>query len=153
MKKENVNKCYCELKVKLINKDAFIPAYSMDSDVGLDLVSVEDVSFLPMEQKPVKTGIVVNIPVGHVGLIRDRAGIVSKMNVHTVAGTFDPAYRGEITVMLVNFSDEETEIEKGMKIAQLLIIPVTKVQVKVVKSLDETKRGTKGFLSTGLKKR
>lgn len=104
-----------------------------------------------MEQKPVKTGLIIQIPKGHVGLIRDRAGIVTKMNMHTVAGTFDPGYRGEVSVMLVNFSDSETELEKGMKIAQLIIIPVTRVEVKEVKSLEETKRGDKGFGSTGIK--
>ena len=141
-----------ELLVKKINKDAVIPTYSFESDVGLDLVSIEDVCFLPMEQKPVKTGLIIQIPQGHVGLIRDRAGIVSKMNVHSVAGTFDPGYRGEVTVMLVNFSDKEVEIEKEMKIAQLIILPVVKVHVREVKSLEDTPRGKKGFGSTGLKK-
>jgi len=139
-----------KLLVKKVNKDAFIPEYSFESDVGLDLISVEDVCFYPMEQKPVKTGLVLSIPKGHVGLIRDRAGIVTKMNVHTVAGTFDPDFRGEISVIFVNFSDEEVEIEKGMKIAQLIIIPVTIVKIKEVKTLETTKRGAKGFGSTGI---
>jgi dUTP pyrophosphatase len=152
MKKRDVNgkACDTELLVKRINKDAVLPSYSFDSDVGLDLVSIEDVCFLPMEQKPVKTGIIVEIPHGHVGLIRDRAGIVSKMNVHTVAGTFDPGYRGEVSVMLVNFSDKEIEIEKEMKIAQLIILPVAKVKVREVKTLGNTERGKKGFGSTGI---
>lgn len=148
-KKEENNK----LLVKRINKEAVLPSYSFESDVGLDLIATEDVCFLPMEQKPVKTGLIIKIPEGYVGLIRDRAGIVSKMNVHSVAGTFDPGYRGEVSVILVNFSDEEVEIEKGMKIAQLIILPVTKVKVQEVKSLEETKRGSKGFGSTGLKKK
>jgi len=138
-----------ELLVKMINKEAVLPAYSFESDVGLDLVSVEDVCFLPMEQKPVKTGIAINIPKGHVGLIRDRAGIVGKMNIHTAAGTFDPGYTGEVSVMLVNFSDKEVEIEVGMKIAQLIILPVTRVKVCEVKTLKKTERGNKGFGSTG----
>jgi dUTP pyrophosphatase len=139
-----------ELLVKRINKDAVLPAYSFDSDVGLDLIATEDVCFYPMEQKPVKTGLVIKIPDGHVGLIRDRAGIVSEMNVHSVAGTFDPGYRGEVSVMLVNFSEKETEIEAGMKIAQLIIIPVVRVKVKEVGSMSTTKRGKQGFGSTGL---
>ena len=151
MKKETTIDNKNELLVKLINKEAELPKYSISSDVGLDLVAVESVSFLPMEQKAVKTGIIVKVPFGHVGLIRDRAGIVSKMNLHTVAGTFDPDYRGEVSVILVNFSDVEVELEKGMKIAQMLIIPVSIVKVKQVTSLDTTKRGSKGFLSTGLK--
>ena len=140
-----------KLLVKKVNKDAFIPEYSFESDVGLDLISVEDVCFYPMEQKPVKTGLVLSIPKGHVGLIRDRAGIVTKMNVHTVAGTFDPGYRGEVSVMLVNFSEKEVEVEAGMKIAQLIVLPVVKVKISEVKTLDETERGIRGFGSTGIK--
>ncbi|MDD5151260.1 MAG: hypothetical protein PHC28_12425, partial [Flavobacterium sp.] len=93
----------------------------------------------------------IKIPEGHVGLIRDRAGIVSKMNVHTAAGTFDPAYRGEVSVVLINFADESVTIEKGMRIAQLVILPVTKVKIVDVKKLDITERYDKGFGSTGLK--
>lgn len=139
------------LEVRKLNKDAVLPQYYLGSDIGLDLVAVEDVTFAPMEQKEVKTGIAIKIPQGHVGLIRDRAGIVTKMNVHTVAGTFDPGYRGEISVLLVNFSDEEVEIGKGMRIAQMIIMPVSKVSIKEVKSLDKTERGEKGFGSSGIK--
>jgi dUTP pyrophosphatase len=146
MKKEDK----IELLIKKVHKDAELPDYNYPTDIGLDLVSVEDICFLPMEQKKVRTGIIVKIPDGHVGLVRDRSGIVSKMNIHTVAGTFDPGYRGELSIFLVNFSDKELEIEKGMKIAQLLIIPVVRVDVKEVKTLDKTLRGDKGFGSTGL---
>jgi dUTP pyrophosphatase len=138
-----------ELLVKRLKKEAELPMYNYSTDIGLDLTSVEDVSFLPMEQKAVKTGLVVKIPEGCVGLIRDRSGIVSKMNLHTAAGTIDPGYRGELTVILVNFSDKELMVESGMKIAQLLIIPVSKVKVKEVKTLEKTERGEKGFGSTG----
>ncbi|MEM0465542.1 MAG: dUTP diphosphatase [Candidatus Pacearchaeota archaeon] len=133
------------LLIKRIHKDAELPSYHYESDIGLDLTSIEDVSFRPNEQKAIRTGLVIKIPDNHVGLIRDRAGIVSEMNLHTVAGTFDPGYRGEVSVVLVNFSEEEVLIEKGMKIAQLLIIPILKVNVKEVKELDETERGDKGF--------
>jgi dUTP pyrophosphatase len=141
------------LEILKMHKNAVIPRYSLDSDVGLDLVAVKNICLSPMEQKTIKTGIAIKIPDGHVGLIRDRAGIVTKMNVHTVAGTFDPGYRGEVSVVMVNFSDYETEIEEGMKIAQLIIIPVAKVEVKEVKKLNETERGNKGFGSTGIKEK
>lgn len=142
-----------QLLVKRINKESVLPDYSFNSDVGLDLVAVEDVCFTSGEQKAVKTGLIVKIPDGHVGLIRDRAGIVSEMNVHAVAGTFDPGYRGEVSVVFVNFSDSEVEIEKGMKIAQLIILPVLKAKVIEVKNLDKTVRGSRGFGSSGLKKK
>lgn len=141
------------LLVKKINKNSVLPKYVFSGDVGLDLTAVESVSLLPMEQKLVRTGIKIKIPNGYVGLIRDRAGIVSKMNIHTAAGTFDPDYRGEVSVMLINFSEEEVEVESGMKIAQLVILPVARVFVKEVKTLDTTNRGEKGFGSTGINKK
>jgi dUTP pyrophosphatase len=141
------------LEVRKVSKDAFLPEYMLDSDVGLDLRANETVSFFPMEQKAVKTGIVVKIPEGHVGLIRDRVGIVSKMNVHTAAGTFDSAYTGEVSVVLINLGDETISIEKGMRIAQLVIMPVSKVLVKEVKSFAKTKRGENSFGSTGFKEK
>lgn len=141
------------LEIKKTSKEVFTPEYMFEGDVGLDLRANESVCFLPMEQKVVKTGLIIKIPEGHVGLIRDRAGIVSEMKVHTVAGTFDPDYRGEVSVALVNLGDGEIEIEKGMRIAQLIILPVSKVNVKVVDSLSETSRGSKGFGSTGIKEK
>ncbi|MFA5382947.1 MAG: dUTP diphosphatase [Candidatus Micrarchaeia archaeon] len=154
-RKEEKNKSSSNvlLEVKKLSKDVCSPEYMLDSDVGLDIKANENVSLSPMEQKVVKTGLVIRIPDGHVGLIRDRAGIISFMKVHTVAGTFDPDYRGEVSIMVVNFGDEEVEIEKGMRIAQMIIIPVTKVNVKVVDSLSKTKRGSKGFGSTGIKEK
>jgi len=137
-----------ELLVKKFFPHIELPSYAMETDVGLDLISNETVEFMPMEQKAVRTGIAIKIPEGHVGLIRDRAGIVTKMNVHTAAGTIDPAYRGELSVVLINLSDESVEVEEGMKIAQLIVLPVKKVEVKEVKSLDVTERYDKGFGST-----
>ena len=73
------------------------------------------------------------------------------MGLHTAAGTFDPAYRGEISVILLNCGDTDVEVEKGMRIAQMLILPITKVQIKEVDSLPDTERSDKGFGSTGFK--
>jgi dUTP pyrophosphatase len=128
------------LKVKKLSKDAKLPEYILGG-VGFDLVANEDVSILPLEQKTVGTGLAIQIPDGFVGIIRDRVGIVTKMGVHTAAGTFDPAYRGEVSVILVNFGEEEVLIERGMGIAQMIIVPVVKVSIEEVKKLDETVRG------------
>jgi dUTP pyrophosphatase len=141
------------LLVKKFSSEACLPEYMMSTDVGLDIKANENIILRPLEQKTVRTGIAIKIPENHVGLIRDRAGIVSKMNVHTAAGTFDPAYRGEVSIVLINFGDDTVEIEKGMRIAQLVIIPVTKVKVKQVDSLPITERYDKGFGSTGLKEK
>jgi len=140
-----------EMKVVRLSKEAETPEYAMESDVGFDLRAAEDVCIEPYEQKKVKTGLMIEIPEGHVGLIRDRAGIISKLGVHTAAGTFDPAYRGEVSIVLVNFGEESVRIEKGMRIAQMIVLPVVKVKIKDVKSLGKTKRADKSFGSTGLK--
>jgi dUTP pyrophosphatase len=141
------------LEVKKMSKDISAPEYILDSDIGLDLKACETVSLKPMEQKIIKTGIKMRIPDGYVGLIRDRAGIVSNMNVHTAAGTFDPAYRGEVSIVLINMGEEEVEMEEGMRIAQMIILPVARVKIKVVETLSETQRGEKGFGSTGIKEK
>lgn len=135
------------LKVKKLSKDAELPEYVLSS-VGFDLMSAEDVLLKPMEQKVVRTGIAMEIPQGHVGLIRDRIGLVTKMGIHTAAGTFDPTYRGEISVVLVNFGDDEVEIEKGMRIAQMLVVPVVKVEIKPVKELSDSSRNKPGVTGT-----
>jgi len=140
-----------ELNVKKFFHDVNLPEYALSSDVGFDLRANETVSLAPFEQKKIRTGIAIQIPEGHVGLIRDRAGIVTKMGVHTAAGTFDPAYRGEVSIVLVNFADETVQIEKGMRIAQMIIIPVVKVKIKEVKSLPLSERYDRGFGSTGTK--
>ena len=134
-----------------LTKEAQIPEYALKTDIGFDLKALESVSLFPLEQKEVRTGIAIEIPEGYVGLIRDRAGIVQKMNVHTVAGTFDSAFRGEISIMLVNMNDSTVEIEKGMRIAQLILIPVVKAKLVEVKKLSQTERGERSFGSTGMK--
>jgi len=139
------------LKVKKFFPDVELPEYALGSDVGIDLRANETVNLSPYEQKKVRTGLAIQIPENHVGLIRDRAGIVTKMGVHTAAGTFDPAYRGEVSIVLVNFGEEKVTIEKGMRIAQMIILPVTKVKVQEVKSLPITDRYDRGFGSTGMK--
>jgi len=139
------------LNVKKFFRDVSIPEYALASDVGFDLRANETVSLAPFEQKTVRTGIAIEIPKGCVGLIRDRAGITTKMNVHTAAGTFDPSYRGEVSIVLINFGEETVEVEKGMRIAQMIIIPVVKVKIKEVKILSLTDRYDRGFGSTGMK--
>jgi len=139
------------LNVKPVGKGVEIPSYHYKTDVGFDLRANETVEFLPGEQKKVGTGLIFEIPENHVGLIRDRAGIVTKMDVHTAAGTFDPGYRGEISIILINMSDETVSIEKGMRIAQMVIIPIIRPKIVKVDKLTETERGEKSFGSTGLK--
>jgi len=134
-----------------LSKNAESPEYAFGTDAGFDLKAIENVSLFPFEQKDVRTGIAIEVPKGYVGIVRDRAGIVQKMNVHTVAGTFDSGYRGEVSVMLVNMNDKTVEVEKGMRIAQIILIPIVKAKIIEVKKLSDTERGERGFGSTGMK--
>jgi dUTP pyrophosphatase len=137
------------LKVKNIG-EAEIPEYGYESDAGFDLRANEDLELSPGDHKAVKTGLIFEIPKGYVGLIRDRAGIVAKMGIHTSAGTIDSGYRGELSIILINHSKEEQIIETGMRIAQMIIIPIVKPKIIKIVKIEETERGEKGFGSTGI---
>lgn len=137
-----------ELKVKKIHKDAKVPSYGHVGDAGLDLFSVMECVLRGGEVRAISTGIQVAIPDGYVGLIWDKSGISLK-NIHRLAGVVDSGYRGEIKVVMANLSTEAFSIEKGMKIAQMLIQPVVRVKVVDSEELDDTSRGKNGFGSTG----
>ena len=137
-----------ELKVKRIHKDAKLPCYGHVGDAGLDLFSVMECVLKGGEVRAISTGIQVAIPDGYVGLVWDKSGISLK-NMHRLAGVVDSGYRGEVKVVMSNLSTEAFPIEKGMKIAQMLIQPIVKVKVAESEMLDETTRGENGFGSTG----
>ena len=137
-----------KLKVKRIHEDAKLPLYQHKGDAGLDIFSSIDCVLEKGEVKPISSGIKVAIPEGYVGLIWDKSGISLK-GVHRLAGVVDSGYRGEVRVVMVNLGDEPFVIEKGMKIAQLLIQPINEVEVVEVEELEDTSRGEEGFGSTG----
>lgn len=140
-----------KLKVKIIDGNAGLPEYSLDSDVCFDIRASETVNIRSLEQKEIRTGLAIEIPHGYVGLVRDRAGIVTKIGCHVIAGTFDSSYREEVTILMINFGVEEIQIEAGMKIAQILVVPVKKLEIEEVKELSQTERSGKKFGVTGLK--
>jgi dUTP pyrophosphatase len=148
-KSEKINEI--TLNFLKLSKNAEAPEYAFATDAGFDLKAIENVSFFPFEQKTVRTGIALEIPEGYVGIVRDRAGIVQKMDVHTVAGTFDSGFRGEVSIILVNLNDKTIEIEKGMRIAQIILVPIAKAKISEVKKLSQTERGDRSFGSTGMK--
>ncbi len=129
--------------------DVKTPSYAHDGDAGADLHSAEDCELRPMERKLVSTGLKIAIPEGYAGLIWDKSGIASKYSVHNIAGVIDSGYRGELKIVMINLGKESFKITKGMKIAQLLIHPVPKVEFIESESLGGTKRGEGGFGSTG----
>ncbi|MGA2361761.1 MAG: dUTP diphosphatase [Candidatus Aminicenantales bacterium] len=138
-----------ELKVKRIHPDAKVPVYGHPGDAGMDLFAVVDRTLAPGEVFAVPTGIQVAIPAGTVGLIWDKSG-VSLKGVHRLAGVVDAGYRGEVQVVMINLGKQPFAVKKGMKIAQMLIQPVTGVRIVESETLDDTSRGEGGFGSTGL---
>jgi len=139
-----------ELKVKRLHPEAKLPVRKREGDAGLDLYAVEDVVLKPGGWAAVPTGIAVEIPKGYFGLIKDRSGLALKYALHCLAGVVDENYRGELKVVIINLGPKEVRIEKGTRIAQLLVIPYLPVEVKEVEELSDTERGKKGFGSSGL---
>ena len=132
---------------------AVAPCYQTDGASGMDLRSIEDCELKPLERRLVRTGVRVAIPGGYEGQVRPRSGLALKHGISMVnsPGTIDSDYRGEISVILINLSDERVRLEAGERIAQLVIAPVAKAVVAVMAELDETTRGGGGFGSTGTK--
>lgn len=139
------------LRIKKLGQDAVLPTYSHPGDAGLDLFSSQETIIKPQERKLISTSIAMAIPSGYVGLIWDRSGIASKHGLKTMAGVIDSNYRGEIKILLHNLSNIEFKVEKGMRIAQMLIQPVESKEIILVEDLDETNRNSAGFGSTGIK--
>ncbi len=138
------------LKVKKLRPDAVLPVRKRKGDAGLDLYAVEDVVLKPGEWKAVPTGIAVEIPEGHFGLIKDRSGLALKHALHCLAGVVDENYRGEVKVVMINLGGEEFKVKRGTRIAQFLIVPYLSVDVEEVEELSDTERGERGFGSSGL---
>ncbi|MBS3819710.1 dUTP diphosphatase [bacterium] len=136
------------LEVQRINREAKLPSYSHKGDAGLDLFCTEDCMLKKGEVRALPTGIKVAIPQGHVGLVWDKSGISLK-GVHRLAGVIDSGYRGEVKVVMINLGETSYEVKKGMKIAQLIIQPLTLVEVVEKDKLEESLRGQGGFGSTG----
>lgn len=130
---------------------AELPKYAHKNDAGLDLCSTETVLIFPQERKFVSTGIAVDIPAGHVGLVHPRSGMALNhgITVLNAPGTIDSGYHGEIKVILYNTSSDTYRIDPGDKIAQLVIQEYVKVWIDEVSVLSDSERGTNGFGSTG----
>jgi len=137
-----------KIKVKKIHKDVKLPRYGHKGDAGLDLFSSADFVLAEGQVEAIPTGIKIAVPEGYAGLIWDKSGL-SLRGIHRLAGVIDSGYRGEVKVVMINLSHEPFVINSGMKIAQMLIQPISNVDVVEVEDLDETSRGEGGFGSTG----
>lgn len=141
-----------KVKIKRIKEDAMIPKYAHENDAGVDLYSTESYMLKPGDRVLVSTGIKIALPPGYEAQIRPRSGLALKygITVCNTPGTIDSGYRGEIKVILINLGKKEFKIEKGMKIAQMIVNKVEKIEFEEVPKLDKTKRNEGGFGSTGV---
>ncbi len=139
------------LKIKKLHPDAILPSYSHPGDAGLDLFSVEETEIEAGSTKLIKTGISIELPAGTEGQVRPRSGLALKhqITVLNTPGTIDEGYRGEVGIIVINLGKETFAVAKGMKIAQLLVKPVVRVEVQEAEELSDTARGAGGFGSTG----
>lgn len=138
------------LKVVKLEKEARIPARSNSTDAGADLFSAEDIMIHPGERKTVGTGIAIEIPDGFYGRVAPRSGLASKHGIDVLAGVVDSSYRGEIKVVLLNTDKGNTfHVEKGDRIAQLIIESHFNLPFVECESLGDSNRGSGGFGSTG----
>ena len=144
-----------EILIKRLSKNVTLPRYETEGSSGLDLAANidEQVKILPGKSEIIPTGLAVAIPKNFEIQIRPRSGLAAKnqVSVLNTPGTIDADYRGEIKVILINLSDKVFVVEKGLRIAQMVVCPVIKVSLKEVTKLEFTERGSGGFGSTGIK--
>ena len=135
------------------NADLPLPAYETAQSAGMDLAAAieEPITLAPGSRVMVPTGLAVALPDGYEAQVRPRSGLAARngVTVLNTPGTIDADYRGEVKVILINLGDETFEIERGMRIAQMVVSPVTQAAFSEVAELSETARGTGGFGSTG----
>ncbi len=139
------------LKVKKIKDDAKLPTHGHPGDAGMDFYCIHDVVFQPGKQERVHTGVAIEIPDGYVGLIWDKSGTSFNLGLKVMGGVMDSSYRGEVIMSLLNTSDKEVRLEKGQKVAQMLIQKFEHCDIMEVSELSKTIRGEGREGSTGHK--
>ena len=133
----------------LLGADAALPVYASRGAAGADLRASEAVVIAPGRWAAVPTGLRLQIPPGHVGLVWPRSGLAVGHGIDTLAGVIDSDYRGELRVVLANHGEERFAIAAGDRIAQLLVQRVERARFEAVPGLDASGRGEAGFGSTG----
>lgn len=136
---------------KRIHPEALLPAYARPGDAGMDVCSCERATLQPGERKLVKTGLIMELPHGTEAQMRPRSGLALKHGITLLntPGTIDEGYRGEVGVILINLGRDPFEVTAGMRIAQMVITPVLRVDTSEVSDVSDTARGAHGFGSTG----
>jgi len=144
------------VKVKVVNEGhQQLPAYATPQSAGMDLRANidEPITLHPMERRLIPTGLRIALPPGYEAQVRPRSGLALKhgITVLNTPGTVDADYRGELGVLLINFSQEDFVIQDGERIAQMVIAKHEQADFEIVEQLDETERGEGGYGHTGVK--
>ena len=140
-----------ELPIQRLNADAVVPQRAYTGDAGLDLASCERVELGPGERALVGTGLAVAIPEGYAGFVQPRSGLAARHGLTVVnsPGLVDSGYRGELRVVLLNTDRTEPfVVEPGMRIAQLVVLPIPELELVEVDELPSSERGVRGFGSS-----
>jgi dUTP pyrophosphatase len=140
-----------DLQIRKLRDDAVVPVRAYGGDAGLDLAACERAVLEPGERVTVGTGLAVAIPDGYAGFVQPRSGLAMRHGITIVntPGLVDSGYRGELRVVLLNTdAREEFVVEPGMRIAQLVVVPVASVEPVEVEELPESERGVRGFGSS-----
>jgi dUTP pyrophosphatase len=140
-----------ELALRRLREDAVLPERAYAGDAGLDLTACEEHELAPGERAVVGTGLAVAIPAGYAGFVQPRSGLAAKHGISVVnaPGLIDSGYRGEIRVVLLNTDSRESfSVEPGMRIAQLVVLPVPELELVELEELPESERGARGFGSS-----
>jgi len=140
------------LKILRLDKELPLPRYAYPQDAGLDLIAAESLEIEPGQRALVSTGIALGIPEGYAGFVQPRSGLAYKQGLSIVntPGLIDSHYRGEVKVIALNTDQHESiSIERGQRIAQLVILPVPLVELVECDTLDITERNAGGFGSSG----
>jgi dUTP pyrophosphatase len=138
------------IKIKKLKPEAKVPGYAHPGDIGLDLYSLEEKTLAPGEHHIFFIGVAIEFPNGYGGIVKDK-GSISKAGLHSMGGVYDAGFRGEYNVHLVNLGDKAYTVEKGDKIAQLVLFPVEIAKVEETDTLSESVRGEGKWGSTGRK--
>jgi len=144
-----------KILIKRLSKEVSLPKYETSGSSGMDLsANIDDnINIEPGETAIIPTGLALSIPKGFEVQIRPRSGLAAKQNISVLntPGTIDSDYRGEIKVILINLGQDSFKVEKGLRIAQMVVSPVAQAQLTEVNDLSDTVRGKGGFGSTGTK--
>ncbi len=138
-----------KVKVKRLHPAATLPYYDHPGDAGLAMHTLEGKVLRPGERFIFNCGWALEFPDGYAAIVHDRGSLGAKQGLKQLGGVFDANYRGEYNACLVNVSQEEYEVKAGDKVAQLIIAPISEIELEETESLSESARGEKRFGSTG----